>query len=251
MMTHPSLRSIALVVSAAMALAACGQDGAATEEDYDQVAQSLAATSPGESSAVVIASELALGTAPLGLHLAGLGRFEGDLFGLSWQLAITCRDATGAELRCGAGTDAAVIDGAWSGTLTLPRLTASAHRTGHWELTGLQSATATLAGDAHGTLDAAFTSASGANTKTLALTYDATYEAVAIDTASRLAVGGRVHYVVDATRTHTTPGTSERAAFGVDAVLEFTADGAWLVLDGDHRYMLDLAAGTAIRVTGA
>ena len=241
--------SIAAAIAAASLIACADSGPEPTDADYDQVAQSLGAASPGESNAVSITGQLATGTVPLGLTLIGNGHFQGSLFGVDFSLTIECRDAGGAVTACGDNAASASIDTAWSGELTLPRLHVAAMRSGSFTLTGLLTDRTTVNGAASFTLQSEFESASEQNLRTLDVSADADYDAVVVEDGSRRFVGGSIHYDVTATRTHTTPGMDDRDELSIDAVVTFAADGtAILTLDGDHAYRLDLATGAVVRV---
>lgn len=255
--TRCDVRFCALFGAAVLALGACSSDGSdnVTDEDYDQVAQSLGAATAarGDVAAITVANDLALGVLPLGFSLEGSGRYQGNFLGLSYELAIECRDASGQVMPlCNASSASASVSTAWSGTLSLPRLEASASRTGTLVLSGLQDELLTVDGSAHFDLMSEFSSASNQNHKTLALRYDATYDGVIVDTAASTFVDGEIHFAVNGERTHTTPGMADERAFELDATISFAADGTYtLVLDGERTYTVDAATGVVVRVGSA
>ncbi len=192
------------------------------------------------------AMTLALGGSLPGFTLDGSGMLTGMHGGLTYSYGITCKDASGAMLpACTSLTDSADLDLMWSGTLALPNFTASVARGGDWSLTGLQTSQARIAGSGNFTFDASVTSIFRASTSSYHLSYDAMYDAVLIDTATKLAVGGDVMYAIDGQ--HTSGGSSSQLS--IDAELAFHADGtATLTLDGSHEYALDLATGVVVKV---
>ena len=240
------------IAAAALLFAACSSNGAGTaasQQDYEQVAQSLAgnASPGGEPATFGVAADLASGLIPVGLSLDASGRFFGEHAGLTYDGTVTCTDlGIAVPAQCGPTTSTAQVTGTWSGQLTLPRVVISGTRSGTWTLSGLQTATVTIEGTAHAELTSQFASASDQNHKQLALTADATYQAVLVDRASRLPVGGDIEYAITGQRTHTTPGLDKTQAISMDATLTFHPDHtATLVIDGDKHFHLDLETGEA------
>ena len=240
------------VAAAALLFAACssnGADTAASQQDYEQVAQSLAGNASPRAEPAMFGgvADLAGGLIPVGLSLDASGRFFGEHDGLTYDGTITCTDlGTALPAQCGPATSVAQVTGTWTGALTLPRLAISATRTGTWTLSGLLTATVTIEGTAHAELTSQFASASDQNHKQLALAADATYRAVVVDRVSRLPVGGDIEYAITGRRTHTTPGLDTSQAISMDATLTFHPDHtATLVIDGDKHFDLDLEAGEA------
>lgn len=253
MMTRFTSRTLVRAVAlggAALAMAACTDDAAPpTDAEYQQVAQAVGATTSqlGDGAALTVATQLVTGVVPIGLRLDGAGRFSGDHVGLSYDYDVQCRTVLLEPVPCGALADAAVVDATWRGRLELPRWQASASHTGTWNLAGLRGDVTTVDGDARFVLGATFASASAQNTKTLDLRYDASYDGVQIDNDTHALVGGAVHYAIDMTTTHTTPGHDDRTHHAIDAVVTFTGGGAaTLVLDGDRRFTIDLYAGVTV-----
>ena len=253
-MTRNSIIAVALFASACGSSSAMS-NGSATEEQYSQVAQSIAGATAasGELGAVAIANKLALGIVPIGLTADGLGHFHGDYFGLHYLLTVDCFDVQGQALAaCGPTTSTANISTTWSGMLDLPRLAIDAQRTGTWTLSNLQTPTTTVVGDSHFAISSQFASASDQNHKTLSATIDATYHDVLVNNSTLAFVGGDAAYAVTASSTHTTPGMDDTDSFAVDATLTFNADGtATLVLDGNHRYGVDVRAGLVHALDGS
>jgi hypothetical protein len=244
-----SLRNL-LCASVPLVVTACSSDdpaGTATQEDYDQVAGTLAGntSSRGELAAVGVISDLATGLVVDGVSLDASGRFAGDHGGLIYEGTLTCIDIGLSEpVSCGPTTTTASVMGMWTGYLALARLSIDLRRTGTWTLSGLQTSTVMVNGSSHANLISHFASASDANHKDLVLVADATYNAIAIDRASHWPIGGEIVYAISGTRTHTTPGLDASQGFVVDATLTLHADhSATVVIDGDVRYDVDLEAG--------
>lgn len=248
--TSRTLVRAAALAGAALAMAACTDDAPPpTDAEYQEVAQAIGATTSqlGDGAALTVATQLATGVVPIGLRLDGTGRFSGDHFGLTYDYDVQCRTVLLEPVSCGALADTAVVDATWRGQLALPRWQASASHTGTWNLRGLSGAVTTVDGDARFALVAAFASASAQNTKTLDLRYDAGYDGVEIDNATHALVGGSIHYAIEVTTTHTTPGRDAPTHHTIDAVVTFTGGGAaTLVLDGDRRFTIDLYAGVTV-----
>ncbi len=247
-MKYLALLSLSLVSSVACSTT---NDHTATQDELDDVAQQMASTTApggggGEVGSMSDSMTLALGGSLPGFTLAGSGMLTGTHGGLTYSYGITCKDASGATLpACSSLTNSADVDLMWSGTLALPNFTASVTRNGNWSLIGLQTSQATISGNGSFTFDASVTSIFRASTSTYHLSYDAMYDAVLIDTATKLAVGGDVKYTIDGQ--HTTGGATSQ--FSIDADLAFHADGtATLTLDGSHEYTLDLSTGVVVKV---
>src|SRR5262249_10818272 len=100
---------------------------------------------------------------------------------------------------CGPTTDQATVNVAWSGNLTSTNLDATMNRTGSWTITGLQSGTATFAGDSSFMFDATVRSSlrPGA-AATYSFDASASYKAVKISTQDRKVVDGSASFDVSA-----------------------------------------------------
>jgi hypothetical protein len=244
-------KMIRLASLAALVFAGCGggvstsvDPSIATEQEYSDVANAVgtsAASSNGDSGAMTDAILLSTGTTPAGLTVDASGHATGSLGSLSFDLTVTCEDAAGnAQAVCAAGTtDSAAVSVEWDGTLTLGSFSTSAQHDSAWTLTGLTTPTATL--DGSGTFDYDLSLASASYTLHTA----ASYEGVAIDTASHQAVDGSIHYALSVT--HTVNGVTR--AFNMDAELTFNADHTGtLVLNGSHTYTVDLSTGVVVAV---
>lgn len=209
-----------------VALAGCATDDRATDEDYADTAMSLGSTCAhhgGEASAMADAITIATGGVPTGFTRDADGAIRGRYFGLEYHYSVVCRDAAGVRLdACDARTDAADVDAAWSGTLDLPELAMSLQRSGHWALAGIQGGVTRIGGDGHLAYD----------TTSFRFGYDASYDTLV---AAGRPVGGWTHYAVSASKADRT--------FTIDADVMFHGTTAELVLDGDHRYVIDLATG--------
>ena len=257
-MISSSLRAIG-VLSIGFALGACGGDSdKPTEADYDDVAQALGGvvatgSGGGEVGSFVDATAIAAGVPTLGITVNAAGQFVGNRLGLSYDYGVACLDSVGAALdRCGATTDAAQVDVAWSGDLTTPILTAAVTREGSFELTAMQSGTAVLNGTSALDIDARFDSLFRQASRVYHVSYDATYEDVQVRLLPAGVIGGRVDYALDVERMAQSARGESSASFEIDAVLVFGTDGsATLTLDGELSYAIDPLTGRAAKRAAA
>lgn len=241
-----TLATFAFALTASACTSSSDAGTTARSEDYDQVAGAIGGTAAatGDGAPLGIATTLAAGTMPLGLVADAGGHIHGDRLGLTYDVSVDCRDSTWQPLATCAGSAGAIVTSTWSGALALPRLAIDADGTATWTVHGLLEPVATVDGDAHAQLASTFASASDQNHKALTLTYDATYDALAIDRASSTIVGGSIAFTVHGTRTHVTPGLDASTSFAIDGTITFAADGTGtLVLDGDHAYTIAAHTG--------
>jgi hypothetical protein len=238
-------------------LGACAGTAKPTDAEYDDTAQAIASTTStgsggGEVGSIADVMLLAKGTPLPGFALSGSGAVSGSHLGLTYDYAISCKDASGdAMAQCTNITDEVDAQVAWSGELTLPTLMASIDRTGDWTLTGLQAPTTKLDGSGSIAFDATVISIFRPVTTTYHLDADAGYDALMIDTSTRLPVGGDIDYSVEASVMTTDHDTGDDASskFSLDAVVGFAPDGtATLTLDGDHVYTLDTQTGVVVKL---
>ena len=247
-----------------------------TDDQYDDTAQQIgaeaapssastarhAAGNPavgvsggGEIGAMDDVVSLSSGATLTGFTLSGSGQFAGTHLGLSYDYTLTCKDAGGNTLTgCTALTSSAAATADWSGTLTLPNISAMVNRTGDWQVTSLLASPAVVNGSGSLTFDATVMSIFRPVTTKYTLSADADYNAVAIDTTTLLPVGGNITYAITATDTSTVTGSSGSASanttFDINGVLTFAADGtATLVLDGTHTYSVNTTTGVVVKVS--
>jgi hypothetical protein len=248
------------LLSLVLAAAACSSSSQPTREEYDDTAQAIASTTAtsngGSSSGGDVASmadtvSLSLGVMPQGISLMGDGHFHGSRLGVDYNYSLTCKTAAGIASACGPTTDQATVQVAWSGNLTSTAVDASVTRTGSWTVTGLQSSTATFAGDSTLSFDATLRSIFRPGvTATYNFDASASYNAVKIAMQQRQVIDGSASF--DLTAHHTVTGAGSNnvdASFEVHAQVTFHADHtADLVLDGSQHYTLDLTTGAVVRV---
>jgi hypothetical protein len=236
----------------------------ATSADYEDAAQTIAASTATTSGSSVGAGEvlamadsvsIALGRLPLGFLRGGDGRIHGSRMGVDHAFTITCKDAAGAVLaQCDKTTDSATVEVKFSGELTTPNLSASIDREGTWTITGLQSATATFNGDSSISLDTTLTSIFHEGvTSSFTLDATASYAAITIATADRQITGGTATFDL---KTHRTVTGTAMGSHDVDKLVEIHAEltfngdhTATLVLDGSHTFTIDLKTGKVSRAS--
>lgn len=233
----------------------CSGSDAATESDYDDVAQSLSAlvaggsASGGQSSdvnAMFDSTSVATGGADISLSVNAQGVFSGDNAGIKFSYKGQCLDASGAAMdKCSSTAASAKVDVDWEGTLTLPRVSAQVTRGGSWTLANLQTSTVQLDGQGDFTLDSSIESLFRNSTSSYHVSYDADYDKVLLDRTSHRVTGGTVQYKIVAERKVSGTHKNSEAKFDMDGVLAFTADGnATLTLDDSFTYSLNTATGT-------
>jgi hypothetical protein len=249
MKTH-SLLSASLIFT--LTAGACAQQSQLSNEDYDDIAMgvgTLVATPGGGGEAGAMGDATTVASEGSAELVEGSGAIEIVVrAGLSYEYRADCFDAAGAEQEsCGEATDSADVSVSWSGELDTLHYDASVMRVGEWSITGLQSATATLNGSGSFEVNSEFQAIYRDVTRSLHLSYDAEYDGVQIDTETRQAVGGSIHYAVEGERFVQQGSTEKDIEFSVDAEVTFQADGsATLVLDGSHSYTIDTATGVVV-----
>jgi hypothetical protein len=235
--------------------AACSSSHQPTREEYDDTAQAIASTTAtggggGDVASMSDSVTIALGTMPAGFSLSGSGQFRGSRLGVDYSYSIACENLAGAPLTlCDRTTNEATVDVAWSGNLDTQYVDASVTRSGTWTVTGLQTDTATFAGDSTFSFDATVHSIFRPGvTATYAFDASASYDAVRISTQQRQVVDGSASFDISARHTVTGGRNDVDASFDVRAEITFHAGTADLVLDGTQRYTINLASGLVVRV---
>lgn len=253
--SHFSLR--ALAVTALLGAATFGCDSsddrsAASDADYDDVAQALGAVTAsgnqgGEIDALSDAASIARGIPRLGLALDLEGHFAGTRGALMYSYDAECRDANDSVLLvCGPTASTASVNIACSGDLVTPHIDASLEHSASVTVSNLQDDAASITGDGSFDFDAIFVSHFANTQRDYHLSYDVTYDAVLISSAG--VIGGRAHYVVSAERMVTGEARTSEATFEMDATLVFNdAGNATLTLDGSHTYTIDTRTGAVSR----
>lgn len=234
------------------ALVACSSDDSISDEDYDDVASSLASTirpqggtRGGELGAMVDLGILARGGAVPGFSLGG-NTWLGNRLGLAYRYELACHDTEDrSQFLCNDETDVAYVDVVLSGTLELPFLHLQLDRMGDWLIRGLTTDVATLDGSGLVQLDTRVERAG--TTTTYELTYDADYRGIALARGEAWPRQGSIEYAIEVHRTRTTGGDTATRHYALDARLELAAgDQAMLAIDGSRRYHLDLETGEIV-----
>lgn len=242
------------LITVGLSIAACSSSNQATPEQYDATAQAIAsttATSGGTSGGGDVASmadsaSLALGVKPLDISITGEGQFQATRLGVTYNYSLTCKNVAGVVSVCGPTTDQAAVSVSWSGNVTSENLDTSVTRNGDWTIAGLQTDTATFAGDSDFSFD--LTLRGPNSTATYSFDASASYHAVRISTHEHKIIDGSASYDLAAHGT-VTGSNSADASFEVHAELTFHADHtASLVLDGSQHYSLNLDTGVVVRV---
>lgn len=230
-------------------LVACKKSDA-TDEDYDDVATAIGAlVAPGtgdggEVGSMEDAEGLAMGDSG-GLTSMGSGAFEGNVAGLTYAYAVTCKDTSGSVLDpCDFTTESANLTVEWSGEINLSNYQASVERTGDWTLSGLQSDTAEFNGTGSFDVDSAFQAVFRNVERTFKLDYDAEYRGVMWRRSDKLLLAGEIDYTVHAERTRTSDRSQAEAKLDVAVNVKFDGSGiAKITLDGERNYNLDVQSG--------
>ncbi|MCG8416976.1 MAG: hypothetical protein MJE77_03405 [Proteobacteria bacterium] len=234
------------------ALAGCpGDNDALTQDDYDDVAVAVgslvANPSGGESGSIDDSINLVKGTASASKAVEGESAHETyRRAGLTYEYVVDCVDAAGnVQSACDrATTGAASIAVNWTGNLDLPAYQALVTRTGEWTLAGLQSATAELSGAGSFDVECHFQALYRPVMKDLVLSYNAQYQAVAIDMATGRITGGTIRYQIDGQRSVRRGESDRDSEFSTVAEVTFDGSGsARLILDSSRSYTIDLATG--------
>ena len=238
-----------------LSLAACSSKSTPTREQYDDTAQAIASTTAtsgggGDVASMADSVTIAQGGMPTGFTLMGDGHFQGSRLGVSYSYSLACKNLAGAVGLCGATTDQATVQVAWSGNLTSASADASVTRNGSWSITGLLSDTATFNGDSTFSFDATLRSVFRPGvTATYSFDASASYDAIKIATKDRQITGGSASFDVAARATVTGAGSNNSdKSFDVHAQITFHADHtADLVLDASQHYSLNLTSGVVVR----
>ena len=246
-----TIATTAIALSGALALAGClQQDDALTDEDYDDVAVAVgslvANPSGGELGSFQDSLDMTQSSKDANAVEGASGHEVIIRAGLTYEYFVDCLDAAGTvQSVCDAATtDSAALAVSWSGSLELPTYQGSIARTGEWTLSGLQSGTAELNGQGNFDLESHFQAIYRPVTKDLVLSYQANYNAVQIDMASRTVQSGDITYQISGSRSVTRGDVNRSGEFSLVADVSFDGAGnATLVLDGTRSYTINLSTG--------
>lgn len=262
------MRNTLIASGIALILAACATadspqgSNLLTEEDYDNTAEAIAASTvtkngsggvgAGDILTMVDALNLAVGRSPNGFSYHK-GKYHCNRMGVDVVLTMICKDVNGkTQKRCDSKTDNATIQVEWEGKLKAPNFLATVNRAGQWTISGIQSGTASLNGDSHFAVDTTFSSVFHDDV-TAAMTYDATasYNNIVFTTVDSQIASGTAAFTVDIHNTlnGTTGSDPVDKAFMISAALTFNGGGtALLVLDGINTYLINLMTGVILSV---
>ena len=221
--------------------------------EYDDLALSVGSTvampsGGGELGAFGDVVAIAHGVVPKGFALGTDGTISGKHTGLGYSYKLLCRNAQGTVGACDGTTVAADAQVSWTGALQLPDTGMQFDRSGPWAVSGLTQGVATANGTATLAYDSRVANPDRGTVSTYHLSYAATYDNVAYDTAALKALGGDITYALDVIRTETRQAQVVQSEYVVDATIALLGDGtATMGLDGTHQYTLDLATGIVVR----
>jgi hypothetical protein len=245
---------VSAVVLTALGAVGCSSSNATpTSNDYDDVAQSTAAiiATPGGGGEIGSMSDvatIAVGVSPGDVTLDAQGSFSGVLAGVTYAFTVSCTDALGNALpHCGATTNAAQASVSWTGKLEVPDYSATVTRSGNWNVTGVQTGTATFNGTGSFDYASQFTSTFRNEQASANLSYNASYNGVVYDESSHLVTGGTVNYTISASGLASSTNGQASGSFTINAVATFANGSATLTLDGSHTYLVS-AAGIVTKV---
>ena len=267
-----SLAPGVVVLAGAAAVAACASNNKVeiSDEEYDDVAISIATTvrtdaSGGELGALADGITLARGGTIVGFAVAAddPGAVTGTRGDETYRYAIVCRGVDGAILAvCDGLTDSADISVTWSGPLAVPYNAAVPSRTGRFLATGLAGAAVTASGSAK----LAYTTAYRSQTRGVIASYEiaqtATYSRLELAASANWPTAGVVTYALEvrskrerenvtAVRHIELPGTLSFGSSG-HATLELDYDSVAAADTSSRRiYDLELATGALVRTGGS
>lgn len=248
-------RTLLVTLVSSHVFVACSSSRVATPEEADDAAQAIglmvSGGGGGDVTAMIDAVQIARGSTPRGLRQMPDGHVHGHRVNVDFSYMVVCKNAAGAVLMpCDRTTNEAMVDIAWSGSVSTPSFDAMMNRVGTWVLSGLLSEVATFSGastfSSSATLRPSFRSGV---TKTYEFDTAAAYDAIEIIVADPRPIGGFA--IFDVSARHTVAGTAHDidASFTVHAELTFFADHtATLVIDGTRHYRIDLDTGRIIGV---
>ncbi|MDQ3369376.1 MAG: hypothetical protein M3680_28455 [Myxococcota bacterium] len=248
------MKVLASTVVALFAGCASNNNIAVSDEEYDDVAMSLASTlqpagGGGELGAMVDVGEIARGAMPAGFAPDGEGTLHGSHRGLAYSYALACRDANNRPVQpCDVRTANADARVTWSGLLDLPNLVTVIERDGTWIVNDITEAALRLDGEGHMTYETRVENPDRGTTTSYELAYHASHRNIVLGRTERHPRGGVVLYEIEAERTRTGANAEDTRDFAVDGELRFAAGGrATIVLDGTRTYDLDLVTGSVLR----
>lgn len=233
--------SFAVLVPALASFVAACADGtssdasgvtAATEEDYDNTATTIAGAIAHEGNEVGpmrAAAAIARGEMPEGMARESDGSFKVNDAGIEHTFAVSCHGTARAATACDGDTAAADVTAAWTGSFDLPHLSMSVAHDARWTLTAMTDDIARVDGTGHLVYETRDSVAS------FRYEYDATYRVTVND---QRAIDGEMELAITAEHRN----DEAQRKFEIEAKLRFLPDDtAELVLDGTRRYRIWMA----------
>jgi hypothetical protein len=245
-----------LTLTFAAGLLACGDEanstGSMVDEDYDDVAQSvagLALEEGGDEEAALDAAELALGRAGARFRSDAEGEKTCDRGELRYRYRIECRNARGQVIEpCDFRTRTASVAVRIEGELDTPRRQGELLRQGRWSLAYDGADIVEIDGGVMSDVDTSFEALRRQERRRYMMQAQARFRDVEVDVAQQRIVGGRIEYRLEAERTRTTRSRDVEASYEVEAVVEFGPNGVTRVtVDRDREYEVDRTTGRVRR----
>lgn len=241
------------VVGLAVLAGACGNEAdTPTDEDYEDIAQSVAPLIRKDLAAdggVMLSAQLAVGAQPIWLAINASGEASGNAGSLKWSLAASCTDQNNvASNVCSESASSARVTSNVDGMLMLPNFSAELTADLDWSISGLQ--TDTLSAQGQTSVHAA-TSSSGVFRpvmRSFELDFDARYD-LKIPRANPELASGSLTAKIDAHRRVVGTNQDREGHFVVDAAVTLDGSGnAIIKLDGNASFKLDLSSGALVHV---
>jgi hypothetical protein len=218
-----------------LVIAGCSEQPAVDHWTYDDVAQlvgATVATSDGGATTGALTDSLLLarGEMPAGFVLEN-GMAYGNHGALRHEyVMVECRDHNGTVLKpCNQLSDASTLVGRWTGLLERADFAVQSDRQGMWTIADLQSSMPSITGSS--------------KLHSAGIVNGLAYRLDASETESMLTptawLGGTVHLELDVA-----VATEPSSPISADVTFDGAVTTAWLVLDGEHMYRIDLASGT-------
>lgn len=246
---NESTKKTPLMLCGLLALATgCGTDvDTPTEEDYQEIAQSVAPLVRAELSSdggAQLSAQVAVGQGPAWLSVQANGEVGGTLGQVNWSLDASCQDVNDQPLDlCDSTTNSARVASSFDGMLTLPNYAASVSAEVDVSVSGLQTDTLVATGETSIDASTQFTGIFRPVSSSFALDFDASYE-LTIPVQDPGAIQGTLRGSIDAQRRVTGTNNDRDAHFIVDAVITIDGSGSAIItLDGQASFSLNLASG--------
>ena len=218
-----------------------GYGSIATAIDAVRLGATYYLSKPADADDIVNA--FARGQAPLFLAAGASGSIQGAQWGLSFSYDVTCMNADGDEITCGADTDSAHVVASWSGSWDGTWLDADTAWEADWELTGLQGDTWVLNGSSSVDWSASWDNPHNGAHREWSVQASAAADDLTFAASARRPVGGTASYYLQIDRVGEGPNGEAQGNLTVDADVTFSDSGATLVLDGSRDYSLNVTTG--------